>query len=134
MLPPDTSLIDPGLLGIARASFKDGGLLPPFVQEIFLIECHIAGTYYAHTEEVEPSLNIGDLLVLKREPENEYDKLAVMILNEHGRKLGYVPRTKNEALARLMDAGKFIFGRLQSKEWVDDRWLKIQVHLYMRDL
>ena len=34
------------------------------------------------------------------------------------------PRAKNEALARLMDAGKLLFGRLEDKEWQGE-WLKI---------
>jgi hypothetical protein len=57
-----------------------------------------------------------------------------MIFEESGqRQLGYVPRAKNEALARLMDAGKLLFGRVESKDWRGD-WLKIEARIYMRDL
>ncbi len=72
------------------------------------------------------------LLPLKREPANEHDPLAIMILDEKGNHLGYVPRAKNEALARLMDAGKLLFGRLESKEW-QGNWLKAGVRIFLRD-
>ncbi len=56
-----------------------------------------------------------------------------MILNEKGEKLGYVPRQKNEVLARLMDAGKLVFGKAEKQEWVES-WLKIDIRTYMRDM
>ncbi len=43
-----------------------------------------------------------------------------------------VLQKKNEVLARLMDAGKLIFGKLEAKEWIDD-WLKLDVRVFMRD-
>ncbi len=55
-----------------------------------------------------------------------------MILTETGHPLGQVPRAKNEALARLMDTGKLLFGRLESKSWQGE-WLKVSAHIYLRD-
>lgn len=124
--------IDPALLALLHGSFgKDGGL-QPFVREIMLIECHIAGTSHRDVKGVEPLLAPGALLVLKREPANPHDGLAIMIFDEAGNHLGYVPRVKNEALARLMDAGKLLFGKLEKKEWISD-WLKVEVRVFMRD-
>lgn len=124
--------IDPALLALMHGAFgKDGGL-QPFAREIMLIECHIAGTRYHAAASVEPGLAPGTFLVLKREPGNPHDTLAIMILDEGGRHLGYVPRVKNEALARLMDAGKLLFGRLEAKAWLGD-WLKIEARIYLRD-
>jgi hypothetical protein len=97
-----------------------------------LIECHIAGTSYREVKSIEPSLRRGGFLVLRREPLNPHDGLAIMIFDTAGHHLGYVPRAKNEALARLMDAGKLLFARTESKAWVDD-WLKVEVRIYLRD-
>ncbi len=123
---------DPTLLALLKGSFGQDGLALPFVQEIFLMQCHIAGTSYCDLDEIEMSLHVADLLVFKREPENPYDALAILIFEKSGSKLGYVPRAKNEVLARLMDAGKLIFGKLEAKEWVDN-WLKLDVRVFMRD-
>ncbi len=110
---------------------KDGALLP-FVREIMLVECNIAGTSYRALKDVEPNLATGALLVLKREPANANDQLAIMILAQSGDHLGYVPRAKNEALARLMDAGKLLFAKLESKAWQGE-WLKAGIRIYLRD-
>ena len=125
--------IDPKYLEIIRTSLDKTGLPKPFVQEVELLNCNIAGTTFLDLEDIEPKLKKHQLLVLKREPKNEYDDNAILILTEDGRKLGYVPQEKNEVLSNLMDAGKLLFGRLDEKTWVDD-WLKLDVQVYLRDL
>ncbi len=124
--------IDPALLALMHASFGNDGVLLSFAREIMLIECHVAGTGYRDLKEVEPSLQPGAFLPLQREPANAHDPLAIMILDEAGHHLGYVPRAKNEVLARLMDAGKFLFARLETKEWRDE-WLHAAVRVFLRD-
>ncbi|MBP7951326.1 MAG: HIRAN domain-containing protein [Verrucomicrobiales bacterium] len=116
-----------------HGSFGANGALLPFTREIMLIECHIAGTGYRGLQEIEPGLLPGAFLPLKREPDNSHDPLAIMILDESGHHLGYVPRAKNEALARLMDAGKLLFARLEKKEW-SGQWLNADVRVYLRDV
>ncbi len=130
----DNSLvsIDPAVLALMHGSFgQDGGLMP-FAREIMLVECHIAGTSFRDVRAVEPSLAAGAFFVLRREPRNPHDELAIMILTESGHHVGYVPRAKNEALARLMDAGKLLFARLDSKCWKND-WLQADIRVYLRD-
>ncbi len=124
--------IDPTVLGLMHGSFNTGGALEPFAREIMLIECHIAGTSHRDVKAIEPGLLPGALLPLKRESANPYDALAVMICDEAGHHLGYVPRSKNEAIARLLDAGKLLFGRIESKAWRDD-WLQVEIRIFMRD-
>lgn len=127
------ALIDPALLALIHGSFGKDGALMPFVREIMLVECHIAGTSHREVAEIDPLLAPGALLVLKREMSNPHDPLAIMIFTGEGRHLGYVPRAKNEALARLMDAGKLLFAKLEAKAWQGD-WLKVEVRIYLRDL
>ena len=125
--------IDPKYLEIIRTSLDKTGLPKPFVQEVELLNCNIAGTTFLDLEDIEPKLKKHQLLVLKREPKNEYDGNAILILTEDGQKLGYVPQEKNEVLSNLMDAGKLLFGKLNEKNWVDN-WLKLDVQVYLRDL
>jgi hypothetical protein len=124
--------IDPAILALMHGSFGKDGALQPFAREIMLIECHIAGTSHRDVKAAEPQLLPGVMLPLKREPANPHDPLAIMIFTESGHHVGYVPRAKNEALARLMDAGKLLFGKLESKTRQGD-WLKVSAHVYMRD-
>lgn len=110
-----------------------GGLSAPFAKEIFLIETHVAGTSHVPIREIEATLTAGDSLVLRRESDNLHDPLAIIILTGNGEKLGYVPRDRNEILARLMDAGKFLIARLESKEWQGD-WLRVAARVFLRDV
>ena len=125
--------IDPKYLEIVRTSLDKTGLPKPFVQEVDLLNCNIAGTTFLNLKDIEPKLKKHQLLVLKREPKNEYDDKAILILTEDGQKLGYVPQERNEILSRLMDAGKLLFGRLDEKNWVG-RWLRLDIQVYLRDL
>ncbi len=125
--------IDPKYLEIVRTSLDKTGLPKPFVQEVELLNCNIAGTTFLNLKDIEPKLKKNQLLVLKREPKNKYDDKAILILTEDGQKLGYVPQEKNEILSSLMDAGKLLFGRLDEKNWVD-RWLRLDIQVYLRDL
>jgi len=125
--------IDPKYLEIVRTSLDKTGLPKPFVQEVELLNCNIAGTTFIDLKDIEPNLKNNQLLVLKREPKNEYDDKAILILTEDGQKLGYVPQERNEILSRLMDAGKLLFGRLDEKNWVG-RWLRLDIQVYLRDL
>ena len=66
--------------------------------------------------------------------------LAVRIEDSKGRKLGYIYRHENEAIANLLDAGKNIYGILKFPEIGEDgEYLSrfnencIPVDLYMRD-
>ena len=125
--------IDPKYLEIVRTSLDKTGLPKPFVQEVELLNCNIAGTTFLNLKDIEPKLKKHQLLVLKREPKNEYDDKAILILTEDGQKLGYVPQDRNEILSRLMDAVKLLFGRLDEKNWVG-RWLRLDIQVYLRDL
>jgi hypothetical protein len=71
----------------------------------------LAGFRYAEAAAVWPELRLGDPLELIREPENPYDRNAVRV-DWRGRKLGYVPRAENEALAWAMDRGERLSARI----------------------
>ena len=124
--------IDPKYLEFVRTSLDEEGLPKPFVREVELLNCNIAGTTFLDLNEIEPELRKHQLLMLIREPKNENDDKAILILTEDGQKLGYVPKIKNEVLSNLMDAGKLLFGRLNKKTWVDT-WLKLDVQVFLRD-
>ncbi len=124
--------IDPKYLEFVKTSLDEKGLPKPVVREVELLNCNIAGTTFLDLDEIEPELKKYQLLMLIREPKNENDDKAILILTEDGQKLGYVPKKKNEVLSNLMDAGKLLFGRLNEKTWIDT-WLKLDVQVFLRD-
>ena len=104
----------------------------PFDRDILIIEIHIAGTSYRkNIDQIEPSLNPGQMYRMVREPENKYDEFAIAIFFEDFQ-LGYVPAAQNEIIARLMDAGNMFFCKLLKKEW-QGTWLKLETEIYMKD-
>ena len=59
--------------------------------------------------------------------ENKYDKFAVALFLDDS-KIGYLPRTQNEVIARLMDAGKEFSTKVVSKKWNEqNNWLEIEI-------
>ena len=128
----DLVKIDPQTIALVRGLMDGKGALKPFVQEIMLIECHVAGTTHVDIEAVEPDLKPGSILHLKREPRNKHDPRAIVIFDDQSRRIGYIPERKNEALANLMDAGKLLFGKLEKKEWRGN-WLRVSVRVFMQD-
>lgn len=68
----------------------------------------VAGFSYYEGVLVFNKLKIGTKLALKAEPENKYDPLAVAIYYKK-HKLGFVPRSANYSLAKLLGAGHNLF-------------------------
>ena len=122
-----------GLIGLMHG--KDGGLsIPkPFERDIFLFDTYVAGTTHIEgIEELEPHLNADDRLEFFREPDNQYDKQAIVIKTADGVKIGYVPQNDNAIFARLMDAGKLLFGKITSKE-KKGTWVKLGIKVYLHE-
>ena len=70
-------------------------------------------------------------LETKREADNEFDEFAVSLW--FGKtKVGFIPKEKNEVIARLMDAGKQFYATIQAKEY-EGNWLKLEVQVVMKD-
>jgi len=114
------------------AALSKGGIsLDVFSKDILALECLVAGTSFRKLNDVEAALNKEVKLELKREPQNEYDHFAIALHFEK-HKIGYIPRDKNEVIARLMDAGKNFFATIQAKEW-EGNWLKVEVRVYLKD-
>jgi hypothetical protein len=62
----------------------------------------VAGFRHHQAPTLFDQLRPGDTLILKREPDNPYDRHAIQVLWQ-GQLLGYVPRRNNQALAWALD-------------------------------
>ena len=122
-----------GLVSLFHGVNGDLVIPKPFERDIFLFDTYVAGTTHVEgIEELEQYLNIEDKLVFLREPDNQYDKQAIVIKTVDGVKIGYVPKKDNVIFARLMDAGKLLFGRISAKE-KKGSWVKINIKVYLHD-
>ena len=114
---------------------KLDALTPPFAHEIFLLECHVAGTTHVrNVEEKTEKLSSGDKLTLLRDPDNEYDPQAIGVFGPGNVRIGWIPQDRNEVVSRLMDAGKIVYAKLQSKETTESGWLKMEIGVFLHDI
>lgn len=106
----------------------------PFSHDIFLLECHVAGT--THVDDVLVKTDEvweGSELALRRDAGNEADELAIAVITAAGDRIGWVPRKHNPILARLMDGGKLLVAKVTHKS-LDDHWLNMRIAISMRDV
>lgn len=122
-----------GLVGLLHGKNGEISIPKPFEKDIFLFDTYVAGTTHIEgIEELEPHLNYDDRLEFFREPDNRYDKQAIVIKTVDGVKIGYVPKQDNVIFARLMDAGKLLFGKITSKE-KKGSWVKIYIKVFLHE-
>ncbi|WP_295858528.1 HIRAN domain-containing protein [uncultured Fibrobacter sp.] len=113
----------------------NGGLsIPkPFSKPILLLWVPVMGLQFVNgiTQLLNP-LDKGNKLTLVREPENRYDKFAILVKDADGQKIGYVPRRNNLVLARLMDAGKALYATVHDKSEAH-AYPELSIDVYMED-
>ena len=122
-----------GLVGLLHGKNGEISIPKPFEKDIFLFDTYVAGTTHIEgIEELERHLYTNDKLEFFRETDNQYDKQAIVIKTIDGVKIGYVPKKDNVIFARLMDAGKLLFGRITSKE-KKGSWVKIYIKVFLHE-
>jgi len=73
-------------------------------QHTYLQHCYVAGLQYYDALKIWNKLSIGLELEMRTEPENKFDRHAVALYFEEI-KLGYLPRSDNRHIAKLLKAG-----------------------------
>lgn len=96
---------------------------------LFLLETHVAGTAYYRAAAVIDRLAPDQALILRREPTNRFDKMAIEVFSRDEDKLGYVPRVENRPFARLMDAGHRITATISRVKPAD--WDRVRLRLFL---
>lgn len=90
----------------------------------------LAGFQFYAGRELWDEMQAGDALRLVREPENPHDANAVRV-EWRGRKLGYLPRKENRAVAAEMDRGGKVEARIARLLRHRDPWQRILVEVYV---
>jgi hypothetical protein len=128
------------ILKVNYLSTTTGEKLRPFSREIHLLHTKVNGMM--HVKEIRKRashLKKGDRLKLVLEPDNKYDEKAILVKNNRGGKIGYIPRMENEILYNLMNAGKELYavvddgviGKVALDERID--FISILIDVYMID-
>jgi hypothetical protein len=91
------------------------GFTPPALSgeriRLLVQSAPVAGLRYYAADEVAHELRVGDALELARERDNPHDANAIAV-RWRGRKLGYLPRRDNAAVAWALDRGAPLSARV----------------------
>jgi len=105
----------------------------PFSRQIYLVSASIAGLFFVdNIHDLLDEIKLESKLRFVREPDNQHDELAILVKDQNDNKLGYIPRQKNPILARLMDAGKHIYGTVKEIN-NDDSFMNVEMEIFMDD-
>ena len=98
----------------------------------YLLHCFIAGLQYYDILEIWKELQIGDVVELIPEPDNRYDRNAVMVRCK-GKQLGYLPRSENRHIAKILNAGLNPYeARIQSLYQDNPIYERVEICLKVR--
>jgi hypothetical protein len=105
---------------------------PVHAQQVRLLvqSSPLAGFRYHEAPELFPELRIGDRLDLVRESDNPHDPDAVRV-EWRGRRLGYVPRRENSALAWAMDRGEPVTARISTLRAHRNPRLRVEFEVFV---
>ena len=90
----------------------------------------LAGFQFYAGKTLWDEMQTGDVLVLAREADNRHDTNAVRV-EWRGRRLGYLPRAENRAVAAEMDRGGKLAARIARLNRHLDPWKRIQVEVFV---
>jgi len=91
----------------------------------------LAGFQFHEGKRLWEQLQVGDALMLVREPDNLHDSRAVRV-HWNGHMLGYVPRAENDAVARQLDRGNKLEARIVRLTKHRDPWKRIEFEVFIR--
>lgn len=91
----------------------------------------LAGSQYYAVAAVWSELKAGDRLDLNREPDNRHDPRAIRV-DWRGRKLGYLPRAENAAVAAAMDRGERLEARIARLRPDGSPWRRVEIEVFLR--
>ena len=100
----------------------------------YLLHCFIARLQYYAVLEAWKDLKIGDAIALIPEPDNRYDRHAIIVAyGDH--KLGYLPRSQNRTVSKILIAGHDTYSARNQSLYSDNPlYERIEICLNVKSL
>jgi len=117
-----------GAAAVIAAKYADASV-PEAKKDIYIDSLYIAGFQYYKGAAVEKHLHENDRLNLKRQPENPHDYFAVEVYSDE-QKLGYLPRSENKIIARMMDQGVKLNAAIRKSEPEAHPFRRVKIRVY----
>jgi hypothetical protein len=102
----------------------------PLHARIVVQSSPLAGFRHHEAPNLWDLVQPGDELALVREPDNPHDRNAVRV-EWRSFKLGYVPRSQNQAVARQLDRGTRLAARISKVQHTRAPNRRIEFEIYM---
>ena len=121
---------------------RSNSRLAPFLLLMVLVAAHaqtvkvlvqsspLAGFQFHEAPVLWEEMKVGDPLVLRREPDNQFDANAVRV-EWRGRMIGYLPRAENRAVAAEMDRGGRVEGRVARLQEARNPWQRVLIEVFV---
>lgn len=113
-------LSTPAVVVIPRVPAAEAG------RSLLIQESKVAGTQFYAWSQIRHSLQSGDVLILRRNPYNAYDRRAVEIWRGEDM-LGHLPTEENVAVSQMMDRGERLVAELSRVVDAVNPWRRLRV-------
>jgi hypothetical protein len=101
-------------------------------KEIFLFDFYLAGFKYYKAPLIYKKLKKGETVILKPEPSNKYDDMAIEVYNINNIKLGYVPMDANIIPYNLFNNNIEVIAKIEEIDYQAPDWEKILIRVYQK--
>jgi len=91
----------------------------------------LAGSQYYDLDLTREQIRLGDELSLIRESNNRNDRNAIRV-EWRGRKLGYIPRAHNRAVAQAIDDGETLIARISQIRDDANPWRRLEFEVLLK--
>ena len=131
------ALLSAPLLLVANRTAIAGAQSPPQCSpstQTILYETYVAGMQHhkPYRRGLMKTIVVGADVVLKREPDNEFDHRAIAVYLQNGLRLGYLPKWINHIPSRLLDAGHEVLCTITKFNSDDDPWHMVKVAILLK--
>lgn len=112
--------------GTVSASYASSQSKP---EPLLIQQSNVSGFQYHNGAKLYSEFKLGDTLILKRAPQNPFDKHAVEV-HWRSHMIGHIPSIQNTAISQMMDRGEQLTANISQLKQTDIPWQKLELAVY----